>query len=224
MSPQEVIEEVARRYATVAGAPSDATTTAEWAKRNASLPISIETKLKLSKNWTSPDVEAAIAGYLAGLDPWRDTTKSFTTPEKNDLGLTADADEITCIARIRVAASMRDRLRNKAGAAETLGAKVAEKVKADTREIDYGAKVAEAQRAVSAQEPELYRAIEVNRAIHADRGRADFVRFSATNALALEARHIAKTEGCTIAEAQRRASQRWPELSAMRATGSEDVE
>lgn len=45
----------------------------------------------------------------------------------------------------------------------TFQAKVAEKVKADTREIDYGQKVTEAQRQVSVEEPQLYAAIRTRR-------------------------------------------------------------
>jgi hypothetical protein len=45
----------------------------------------------------------------------------------------------------------------------TFRAKVADKVKADTREIDYGQKVTDAQRAVSVEEPELYAAIRTRR-------------------------------------------------------------
>lgn len=195
-------------------ASRDAPTTADWAKQHASLPASIMKKLKLSVAWTSKDVGDAIAAYLATLDPFRDATVAFTKSEKSDLNLTDAADETGVIARIRSIASTRDTLLAAATPVATFQAKVAEKLKADPK-----LEVGDAQREVSAEEPELYAVMQAGRGY----GQPEFNRFSASRALAEEARRIAKSEGCPIDEAQRRASQRWPELVSQRASGSGEV-
>jgi len=191
----------------------DTTTTAEWLDRFAKYPASIVKLLKLPINATKADVDACWDAYLKTLDDARDTTTSIAAKPKSDLGLAADADEVSVIARLRSIASMRDAI-TKNSAAVKFHIKVVE-----ARDADPKLTVADAQRQVSAEEPELYSAIQMRR----DYDRTDFNRFSASRVLAEEARRIVKDEGCTLAEAQRLASQRWPEIANQRVTGSGEV-
>jgi hypothetical protein len=94
--------------------------------------------LPAQKDWAHSYAAADLAGFKAFVEK---APEVFDTSEK---GSATDAAE----PKSEVA---------------TFRAKVAEKVKADTRDIDYGTKVTDAQRAVSVEEPELYAAIRTRR-------------------------------------------------------------
>jgi hypothetical protein len=94
--------------------------------------------LPAQKDWAQSYAAADPAGFKAFVE------KAPEVLDTSEKGSAADAAE----PRSEVA---------------TFRAKVAEKVKADTREIDYGQKVTDAQRAVSVEEPELYAAIRTRR-------------------------------------------------------------
>jgi hypothetical protein len=186
----------------------DTTTTAETLDSIAPFPAAARTWLKghltVTRTPTVSEFNEAVLAWQGAQEQFRDDTKSVPPQVKTALGLAADASESQVIAKIRSALGLRDALAH--APLDKFQAKVAEKVKADTRTIDYGEKVAQAQREVSIEEPDLYAATRV-RVTSDEAG-----RFTASSLMALDVRRrIAGGESWT--DAVRNFSAEHPELA-----------
>jgi hypothetical protein len=188
----------------------DTTTTGETADRIAPIPTAeINAWLGTKGAVTSSKFKDGLAAWQADQDPFRDLKKSVPVALKRALGLADDTLEVTVTAEIGKRISLRERLAKNTPVTQ-FRARVDE-----VRGADSTLSVADAQRRVAAEEPELYAATRSGRV-----DRSDFDSLGGTRALAEEARRIRESAGVPIAEAQRLAAQRWPELAQARARRS----